>query len=52
LGNRAPVGSNHRPEIRPDEPNADPNRTLGPNSKTDSIVALASDAIRYVDQKK
>ena len=37
---------------RPGLGQADPNRTLGPNSKTDSIVALASDAIRYVDQKK
>jgi len=25
---------------------------LDPNSKIDRIVALASDAIRYVDQKK
>ena len=38
--------------VRSGEPNVDPTRTLDPNSKIDSVVALASEAIRYVDQKK
>jgi len=33
-------------------PNADPIRTLDPHSNIDSVVALASEAIRYADQKK
>ena len=48
----AAVKSNSHPELRSSEPNVDPIRTLDPNSKIDRIVALASEAIRYVDQKK
>jgi hypothetical protein len=44
--------SNSHPELRSGEPNVDPIRTSDPGSKIDSIVALASEAIRYVDQKK
>jgi hypothetical protein len=44
--------SNSHPEIRSSGPNADPIRTSDPNSNIDSVVALASEAIRYVDQKK
>jgi hypothetical protein len=47
-----PTESNLHPEVGPSGPNADPIQTLDPNSKIDSIVALASEAIRYVDQKK
>ena len=48
----AAVKSNSHSELRSGEPNVDPIRTLDPNSKIDSVVALASEAIRYVDQKK
>jgi hypothetical protein len=48
----AAVKSNSHSELRSSEPNVDPIRTLDPNSKIDRIVALASEAIRYVDQKK
>jgi len=48
----AAVKSNSHPELRSSEPNVDPIRALDPDSKIDSIVALASEAIRYVDQKK
>jgi hypothetical protein len=44
--------SNSYPEIRSGGPDADRIRTLDPNSEIDSVVALASEAIRYVDQKK
>jgi hypothetical protein len=47
-----PTESNLHPEVGPSGPDADPIQTLDPNSKIDSIVALASEAIRYVDQKK
>ena len=46
------VKSNLYPETRDSEPALNPVRASGPNSKIDSIVALASEAIRYVDQKK
>jgi len=48
----AAVKSDSHPEPRSCEPNVDPIRTLDPDSKIDRIVALASEAIRYVDQKK
>jgi hypothetical protein len=50
--NSAVDQSNSHPEIRSGGLNSDPIRTLNPNSDIDSIVALASEAIRYVDQKK
>ena len=50
--NRAGIGSNSHSDVRSGEPNVDPIRTLDPDSKIDSVVALASEAIRYVDQKK
>ena len=46
------VKSNLHPETRDSEPGLNPVRASDPNSKVDSIVALASEAIRYVDQKK
>ena len=46
------VKSNLYPETRDSEPALNPVRASDPNSKIDSIVALASEAIRYVDQKK
>jgi hypothetical protein len=48
----ARIGSGVHPEVRSVRPDADLNQTLDPNSKIDRIVALASEAIRYVDQKK
>ena len=47
-----PSESNLHPDIGSGGPNAALIQTLDPNSKIDRIVALASDAIRYVDQKK
>jgi len=47
-----PVESNLHPEIGSSGPDVDQIGTLDPNSKIDRIVALASEAIRYVDQKK
>ena len=47
-----PVGPSLQPETWPGGPSSAPVQTLGPNSKIDRIVALASEAIRYVDQKK
>jgi hypothetical protein len=44
--------SNAHSDVRSSGPNADPIRTSDPNSNIDSVVALASEAIRYVDQKK
>src|SRR6516165_8315237 len=44
--------SNLQPETWSGGPSSDPVQTLDPNSKIDSVVALASEAIRYVDQKK
>jgi hypothetical protein len=49
---KGPSESNLPPELGLSGPNADPIQTLDPNSKIDSVVALASEAIRYVDQKK
>jgi adenosylmethionine-8-amino-7-oxononanoate aminotransferase len=48
----AVVESHSHPDVRSSGPDADRIRTLDPNSEIDSIVALASEAIRYVDQKK
>ena len=48
----AAVKSNSHSDVRSGGPDADPIRTLDPDSNIDSVVALASDAIRYVDQKK
>jgi hypothetical protein len=50
--NTAVDQSNSHPGVRSSGPNADPIRTLDPNSNIDSVVAFASEAIRYVDQKK
>jgi hypothetical protein len=47
-----PTESNLHTEIRSSGPKADPIQTLDPNSKINRIVALASEAIRYVNQKK
>ena len=47
-----PVGTNLQSETWPSGPSSVVVQTLDPNSKIDRIVALASDAIRYVDQKK
>jgi hypothetical protein len=52
---RSPVSSvksNLHSETGESEPGLNPARTLYPTSKIDSVVALASEAIRYVDQKK
>ena len=48
----SPAGSGLQTEIWSCRPSSDPIQTLDPNSKIDRIVALASEAIRYVDQKK
>ena len=48
----AAAKSDSHPELRAGEPDVDLIRTLDPDSNIDSVVALASDAIRYVDQKK
>ena len=48
----AVVESHSHPDVRSGGPNVDPIRTLDPNSKIDSVVALASEAIRFADQKK
>ena len=49
----ASVKSNLHTETETDGPSSDPVRTLDSDSSNiDSIVALASEAIRYVDQKK
>jgi len=47
-----PVGPNLQSETWSSGPSSVVVQTLDPNSKIDRIVALASDAIRYVDQKK
>jgi len=46
------VKSNLHPEARDSEPGLNPVRASDATSKVDRIVALASEAIRYVDQKK
>jgi hypothetical protein len=48
----AVIESNSHSGGRSSGPNVDPIRTLDPDSNIDSVVALASEAIRYVDQKK
>jgi hypothetical protein len=50
--NRVGIEPHSHSDVRSGEPNVDPIRTLDPDRKIDSIVALASEAIRYVDQKK
>ena len=44
-----PIGPEFNPETETNGPNADPVRTL---DKADSHLALMSEAIQYVDQKK
>jgi carboxypeptidase Taq len=48
----AVVKSNAHSDVRSGGPDVDPIRTLDPHSNIDSVVALASEAIRYADQKK
>jgi hypothetical protein len=50
--NRVGIEPHSHSDVGSGEPNVDLIQTLDPNSKIDSIVALASEAIRYVDQKK
>jgi hypothetical protein len=46
------VKSNLHPAARDSEPGLNPAQASDPDSKIDRIVALASEAIRYADQKK
>jgi hypothetical protein len=48
----SPVKSNRHPETGNSEPGLNPVQASDPDSKIDRVVALASEAIRYVDQKK
>jgi hypothetical protein len=46
------VKSNLHPETRDSKPGLSPVRASDLHSNIDSVVALASEAIRYADQKK